>query len=216
MYYTPNRYSVNVFSIRCVHRLERRTAPYRCTDVPHLVYALHLIYLCAASTLRSDVRHLCTAHLARLPTQTTRIETQLYMLQCKYYQIFSSFHQLFFSMQLGTFSLSLPVNDMDASLAFYETLGFQVIDGGHMHKEMPDTDTTKWRILQHESVHIGLFQGMFTDPLMTFHPQDVRSIQAALKKANISLEREAHPDETGPASIVVNDPDGHSILFDQF
>ena len=73
-------------------------------------------------------------------------------------------------MNLGNFSISLSVKDINKSVDFYENLGFEVIDGGHTSKGFPDTDTMKWRILSHESVKIGLFQGMFEKNTLTFNP----------------------------------------------
>lgn len=119
-------------------------------------------------------------------------------------------------MQLGTFSLSLNVADIGESLSFYEILGFKVIDGGHINEGYPDTEETKWRILEHDAVKIGLFQGMFAENILTFNPSDVRSIQRRLKEAGISLSEEADEDGDGPAFITLEDPDGNQIMFDQF
>lgn len=118
-------------------------------------------------------------------------------------------------MDLGTFSVSLAVQDVEASVRFYEHLGFEVIDGGHTRAEMPDTETTKWRILENGGAHIGLFQGMFEETILTFNPEDVRSIQKALRDAGVELALEADEATEGPAHIVVVDPDGNSILIDQ-
>jgi catechol 2,3-dioxygenase-like lactoylglutathione lyase family enzyme len=121
-------------------------------------------------------------------------------------------------MKLGNFSVSLSVKDIHASKAFYEKLGFTVFTG----------DIEKnFLILKNEGVIIGLFQGMFPDNIMTFNPgwdsnaqkldefKDVRDIQKSLKADGVKLESEADESKTGPASFVVLDPDGNSILFDQ-
>jgi hypothetical protein len=74
---------------------------------------------------------------------------------------------------------------------------------------------------------IGLFQGMFEKNILTFNPgwdenanllgafDDVRTIQNHLKNENIKLERETDEATSGPASIVLYDPDGNTILIDQ-
>jgi hypothetical protein len=74
---------------------------------------------------------------------------------------------------------------------------------------------------------VGLFQGMFEDNILTFNPgwdenakvldtfDDVRKIQAELKSKNLELVSEADAQTTGPASILLTDPDGNSILIDQ-
>ena len=121
-------------------------------------------------------------------------------------------------MRLGNFSISLAVKDIAASRAFYEKLGFRVI-GGDQAKN--------WLILQNETSTIGLFQGMFEKNMLTFNPgwdrasntlpdfDDVRDIQKALKAKGIALVAAADEASTGPASLVVNDPDGNPILLDQ-
>lgn len=118
-------------------------------------------------------------------------------------------------LDLGQFSVSLPVADMDKSLSFYEKLGFEIIDGGHMNEGFPDGDDTKWRILRTGGVVIGLFQGMFPDTIMTFNPLDVRRIQKHLKSEGIELIKEADETTEGPESIIFNDPDGNQIMLDQ-
>ena len=74
---------------------------------------------------------------------------------------------------------------------------------------------------------IGLFQGMFEKNILTFNPgwdenackkeafDDVREIQRQLKSKGIRLDSEADENSTGPASCIVTDPDGNTILFDQ-
>ncbi len=121
-------------------------------------------------------------------------------------------------MRLGNFSVSLAVKDIAASRTFYEKLGFRVI-GGEQAKN--------WLILQNETSTIGLFQGMFSKNLMTFNPgwdrnsatlpdfDDVRDIQQKLKSQGLTLVTAADEATSGPASLMVLDPDGNQILIDQ-
>lgn len=121
-------------------------------------------------------------------------------------------------MNLGAFSISLAVKDIHASLAFYDKLGFAVVHG--------DIEQN-WLILRNGDHVIGLFQGMFEDNILTFNPgwdqhgsetaefTDVRDIQKALKAAGLTLATEADESGTGPASCVVVDPDGNTVLIDQ-
>ncbi|WP_421764271.1 VOC family protein [Ekhidna sp.] len=118
-------------------------------------------------------------------------------------------------MDLGQFSLSLPVKNMEASLDFYQKLGFNIIDGGHMNEGFPDGENTAWRILRSDSVVIGLFHGMFEESIMTFNPKDVRSIQKKLKANGIKLIKEADKSTKGPEHIIMMDPDGNQIMMDQ-
>lgn len=121
-------------------------------------------------------------------------------------------------MKLGAFSISLSVKDIHASKAFYEKLGFSVL-GGDIEKN--------YLIMKNEHALIGLFQGMFENNILTFNPgwdssantledyDDVRDIQRSLKADGIKLEREADESTSGPASIVLLDPDGNVVLVDQ-
>ena len=121
-------------------------------------------------------------------------------------------------MNLGAFSVSLAVADLDASRAFYEKLGFQVVGGDA---------SENWLILRNRHHTIGLFHGMFDKNLLTFNPgwddfaqpvdgfTDVRDLQRGLKSQSVSLAFEADETTTGPGSFVVMDPDGNPILVDQ-
>lgn len=121
-------------------------------------------------------------------------------------------------MRLGNFSVSLAVKDISASRVFYEKLGFRVIMGDQ---------AKNWLILQNENSTIGLFQGMFSKNLMTFNPgwdrnggtlpdfDDVRDIQRMLKSQGLTLMTEADEATSGPASLMLTDPDGNQILVDQ-
>lgn len=108
-------------------------------------------------------------------------------------------------MELGQFSLSLTVKDIAASRAFYEKLTFKVIDGNQ---------ADGWLILKSGDTVIGLFQGMFDKNMLTFNPRDVRAIQAHLKSQGVELSHEAEGEE-GPTHIMMTDPDGNPIMFDQ-
>lgn len=121
-------------------------------------------------------------------------------------------------MKLGAFSSSLSVKDIHKSKAFYENLGFEVFAG--------DIERN-YLIMKNGNALIGLFQGMFENNILTFNPgwdesantledfDDVREIQKHLKEKGVSLEREADETTSGPASIVMLDPDGNAILIDQ-
>ena len=118
-------------------------------------------------------------------------------------------------LALGQFSVSLAVADIQKSLSFYEALGFEVVEGGHMNKGFPDGEKTKWRILKSDEAVIGLFEGMFPENILTFNPTDVRSIQKELKARGLTLLQEADTNTSGPGHAVVVDPDGNQILIDQ-
>jgi len=120
-------------------------------------------------------------------------------------------------MKLGNFSVSLAVKDVATSRAFYEKLGFHALTG----------DGKRLLILQNESCTIGLFQGMFEKNTLTFNPgwdrsanaladfEDVRDIQRALKSKGLTPVLAADESTTGPATLMVVDPDGNPVLIDQ-
>ena len=121
-------------------------------------------------------------------------------------------------MELGAFSVSLAVKDIEASKVFYETLGFKVVMGNQ---------SQNWLILKNGYRVIGLFQGMFDKNILTFNPgwdgdaqplsefTDVRELQRQLKANGVTMITEADEGSTGPASFMISDPDGNTILVDQ-
>lgn len=121
-------------------------------------------------------------------------------------------------MKLGAFSVSLSVKDIHVSKQFYENLGFAVLAGDF---------EKKYFIMKNENALIGLFQGMFEGNILTFNPgwdengknidvfDDVRTIQRQLSSKGIATNPEVDEKSSGPASIMITDPDGNVILFDQ-
>ena len=116
-------------------------------------------------------------------------------------------------MDLGAFSVSLA-----ASRAFYETLGFEAFHGDAAQG---------WLIMKNGAAVIGLFQGMFERNVLTFNPgwdgsaqpvdpfTDVRDIQRRLRTAGVAFDQEADESTSGPASVILTDPDGNPIFIDQ-
>jgi len=122
------------------------------------------------------------------------------------------------NMSLGNFSVSLAVKDIAASRLFYETLGFKAVAGDQKQN---------WLVLSNGDARIGIFQGMFDRNMLTFNPgwdsekntlaefDDVRDIQRRLKASGLTLTVEADESTTGPAYLMLTDPDGNPILIDQ-
>jgi predicted enzyme related to lactoylglutathione lyase len=121
-------------------------------------------------------------------------------------------------LELGNFSVSLAVKDIEASRFFYEKLGFTVFMGDQ---------SQSWLILKNGDHAIGLFQGMFDKNILTFNPgwdsharplgsfTDIRELQRRLKACGVDMISEADESSTGPASFMIADPDGNTILVDQ-
>ena len=120
-------------------------------------------------------------------------------------------------MKLGAFSVSLNVKDLAASHTFYENLGFTKLGGDGKH----------YLIMKNGNALIGLFQGMFEKNILTFNPgwdesgkneetfTDIRTLQQELKSKGVQFTQEADEKTTGPASFIINDPDGNPVLVDQ-
>jgi catechol 2,3-dioxygenase-like lactoylglutathione lyase family enzyme len=121
-------------------------------------------------------------------------------------------------MKLGAFSISLNVEDLAASEAFYGKLGFSPFAG--------DADQG-WLMLRNGETVIGLFRDMIKANTLTFNPgwnqnaenlgdfEDVRDLQKRLKADGVAFVSEADESTTGPASFILMDPDGNPILIDQ-
>jgi catechol 2,3-dioxygenase-like lactoylglutathione lyase family enzyme len=119
---------------------------------------------------------------------------------------------------MGAFSVSLAVKNLQASRDFYEKLDFEMVGGN---------PAQNWLILRNGTVTVGLFQGMFDRNMLTFNPGwdgsaqpveefiDVREHQRRLKSKGLTLANEADESGTGPASIMLLDPDGNPVLIDQ-
>lgn len=121
-------------------------------------------------------------------------------------------------LELGAFSISLAVKDLAASREFYGKLGFVPVGGD---------PAQHWQILRNGEAVIGLFQGLFERNTLTFNPgwtqqatelpqfTDVRAIQQRLQQQGLALALSADPASTGPASLLLIDPDGNPVLLDQ-
>ncbi len=112
-------------------------------------------------------------------------------------------------MDFGTSYLALAVEDIEASLAFYQKLGFEPLPGAGGVDQ-------KWMVLKNGNHKLGLFQGMFPKNTMTYNPTDARAIYQQAKAEGIEAVFSTGMDkEEGPCNFSIIDPDGNPILFDQ-
>lgn len=120
---------------------------------------------------------------------------------------------------LGAFSISLTVKDLNKSIAFYEKLGFT---------NFADHTKGGYAIMKNGNCLVGLFQNMFDKNMLTFNPgwdesaknlkkfTDIRAIEKELKANNLNLVMGIDStSKSGPASVILTDPDGNPILIDQ-
>ena len=123
-------------------------------------------------------------------------------------------------MDLGLFSISLTVKDLAASRAFYEKLGFEHTGGD------PEAN---YLIMKNGRTVVGLFHGMFKKNILTFNPgltlegkpmaswTDVRELERTLRGRGVEITQGTEQAaDSGPAHLVLEDPDGNPILIDQF
>jgi catechol 2,3-dioxygenase-like lactoylglutathione lyase family enzyme len=106
-------------------------------------------------------------------------------------------------MNLGYFETSLNVQDIARSLAFYEALGFEQLDGG---VEIGVVS------LQKGDCRLGLYQGHL-DPARTqliFWQGEVLDAARDLERQGVAFFRGPSQDKNGAAFMVL-DPDGHPI-----
>jgi len=108
-------------------------------------------------------------------------------------------------MDLGQFETSLPVKDIERSLAFYQALGFQIVDGG------VDIGTLS---LLNGDCRLALYQGYLDPPRLQliFWQGDVEAIGRDVVGKGLILEKGPHKDDKG-AALMLLDPDGHPIFL---
>ena len=108
---------------------------------------------------------------------------------------------------LSIFSLPLNVKDIEKSYALYKKSGFRSIDGAIVQNGLT---------LKIVNSKIGLFQGMFSDNIWTFCPNDARTLQKELQAQEISIKFSSGMDsEKRSASFSISDPNGNLILIKQ-
>lgn len=123
-------------------------------------------------------------------------------------------------MELGAFSISLTVKDIATSRQFYEKLGFVAAAGN---------EEEDWLILKNGGALIGLFHdtqsgnliifnlGWFQDAHELSFFTDIRQLQDQLEENGVEIYTKVSPDNnSGPAHMVLLDPDGNSILIEQY
>ncbi|MGL5041800.1 MAG: VOC family protein [Culicoidibacterales bacterium] len=121
-------------------------------------------------------------------------------------------------MSMGKFSVSLKVADISKSKAFYQKIGFEVVQ---------DQTAQKWMTLKNGTTTIGLFEGILEQNMLTFCPgwdsenqllpayDDVRILAQKFENQGINITGNIDQTTTGPAYFSLVDPDGNVILIDQ-
>jgi catechol 2,3-dioxygenase-like lactoylglutathione lyase family enzyme len=106
--------------------------------------------------------------------------------------------------QLGHYELSLKVADIDASLAFYISLGFHAAGG---------SKSDGIAVVGSGLCRIALYESRIAQNLLYFHGGDLFAIAAKVQAAGMSFEK---PPLTGPdgyMAALLRDPDGNAIYL---
>jgi catechol 2,3-dioxygenase-like lactoylglutathione lyase family enzyme len=109
-------------------------------------------------------------------------------------------------MDLGRFETALPTKAVETTLAFYEGLGFDRIDG--------QVETGAFT-LERGDCRLGLYQGhLKPDQVqLIFWQGDVEAIADHVAAKNTPFEVELRKADNGGASFMIKDPDGHPLFF---
>ncbi len=112
-------------------------------------------------------------------------------------------------MDLGTFSISLNVKSLTASLEFYRAFGFEEVGG--------DADEG-WMLVRNGNAIIGLYEKTYDANVLTFYPPDLRAVQREMRSKgyDFELDEEASQSDEGPAHSMLADPDGNLVLLEQY
>jgi catechol 2,3-dioxygenase-like lactoylglutathione lyase family enzyme len=109
-------------------------------------------------------------------------------------------------MDLGWFETGLPTKDIQTTLAFYEGLGFERVEG--------QVETGTFTLLRGDC-RLGLYQGhLHPDQLqLIFWQGDVDAIAALATAKGLTFESELKKAEDGGGAFMLKDPDGHPLFF---
>ena len=109
-------------------------------------------------------------------------------------------------MTLGWFEVSLNVKDIERSLAFYQTLGVELVDGGVEQRTVT---------LQKGDCRIALYQGHLDPPVtqLIFWQGDVDGIARELTAKGLRFDKEPFTGHGNGRAALLKDPDGHPLYF---
>jgi lactoylglutathione lyase len=107
-------------------------------------------------------------------------------------------------MNLGWLEVSFDVKDVQATRAFYEKLGFQVVS---------TADQGMSATLQGGNCRLALYQGILgpAESQLIFWQGDVEACAEALTRGGVELVQALQSDDKGGASVMFRDPDGQLI-----
>ncbi len=110
-------------------------------------------------------------------------------------------------MDLGEYFPCLNVQDLAASIVFYEKLNFKMTE---------DHVDEGWAVLRHNNMVLCLFQGHIINNLINFRGGDIPSIVEEGTAAGLEFNKPAELEADGSWGAEIIDPDGNVIYFNTF
>lgn len=107
-------------------------------------------------------------------------------------------------MDLGWCDLCLNVHDIDRSQAFYESLGFRIVEG---------TAESGYLLMTNDRLRIALCEGHINSNMINFRGGNVEMIVDQLQSKGIEIESGPTIEDDGSVGATVKDPDGNVIYF---
>lgn len=110
-------------------------------------------------------------------------------------------------LDLGEYYPCLNVQDLEASISFYQKLGFRLTS---------DQRADKWAVMQHNNMVLCLYQGHIERNMINFRGGEISEIAKQLEGNGLQLSKPAHEEGDGSWSAEVVDPDGNVIYFNTY
>ena len=111
-------------------------------------------------------------------------------------------------MNLGWCDVCLRVGSVETTSAFYQGLGFRVVEGNLEEG---------WAVVTNDEIRLGLFEQQFMDDdsmSLNFRGGDIPKIAKQLISTGITFEKEPTQGQSGGWSAKFRDPDGRLIFLD--
>lgn len=110
-------------------------------------------------------------------------------------------------MDLGEHYPCLNVQDIEASVEFYQKLDFRIIE---------DHRAENWCVLQHNNMALCLYQGHISENLINFRGGDIEAIYKEATARGLKFDEPARSQSDGSWNATIRDPDGNCIFFNTF
>ena len=111
-------------------------------------------------------------------------------------------------MDLGWLDVCMRVDDVQATRAFYEGLGFRRVEGD---------DSEGWAVVINGDSRLGLFEASFMDDdafSLNFRGGSMSANVAELKSQGYKFESDPVVKPDGSGSAKLRDPDGNLVFLD--